>query len=470
MCVNTKGDAVNFMMYQFTTILLMNIIGSTSFMTPDQFKKNRNSLAVLNDSRVNVGVLDGPLDPKHPELKDKLIEKNICVYDPEEGKLDCGETHGWDFVHQKLHKNHFSDDSYNEIIQFMNLSSKFENNKQLKDEEIDFLKKRSQNKEFMSMVKNFISNSHGTHVAGIIAEDNDHVKLIGLDIVPFSKYDDSDISLIRFPVNNISTKNIFMLRSIINDLAKESSKTYQNLVTYLKFHKIDIVNGSYGQEVAQFMWRIFLAYGFNPDSKAFHELCKFYIKRSNQLISNELAKSKKTLFVFAAGNSANDNDKVPTIPAGINQYIDNVISVAAVDKHQSLASFSNYGLNTVDIAAEGVDITSGGPSGIKIKMSGTSQAAPSVTRAASKLKSQSVDLLPAEIKLILMSTVDKYDELQDKIKSGGILNEKRALVALEIYHQQSSSEKNLEKACAQSYEKFPQKFSVPSWVQKIVAS
>ncbi len=62
------------------------------------------------------------------------------------------------------------------------------------------------------------------------------------------------------------------------------------------------------------------------------------------------------IFVTAAGNSGNNNDQTPTYPASYN--LDNIISVAAVDKNDNLANFSNYGSTSVDIAAPGVDIIS----------------------------------------------------------------------------------------------------------------
>src|SRR5262245_39652292 len=52
------------------------------------------------------------------------------------------------------------------------------------------------------------------------------------------------------------------------------------------------------------------------------------------------------LFVAAAGNSGLDADSNPMFPAAYN--LDNIISVAALDHNDQLASFSNYGANSVD--------------------------------------------------------------------------------------------------------------------------
>jgi subtilisin family serine protease len=63
-----------------------------------------------------------------------------------------------------------------------------------------------------------------------------------------------------------------------------------------------------------------------------------------------------TLFVVAAGNDGTDNDVIPQDPC--NVPLPNVLCVAALDASGGLASFSNYGATTVDVAAPGVDIQS----------------------------------------------------------------------------------------------------------------
>ena len=66
-----------------------------------------------------------------------------------------------------------------------------------------------------------------------------------------------------------------------------------------------------------------------------------------------------TLFVFPAGNAGTDNDRAPTWPCASNAP--NVICVAATDRHDQLAQFSNYGASTVDVAAPGTQILSTWP-------------------------------------------------------------------------------------------------------------
>lgn len=81
------------------------------------------------------------------------------------------------------------------------------------------------------------------------------------------------------------------------------------------------------------------------------------------------------LFVAAAGNETNDNDgEFKAIPASYTA--NNIISVAATNNLDQLASFSNYGATTVDLAAPGVGILSTTPGNRYQSFNGTSMAAP----------------------------------------------------------------------------------------------
>jgi len=65
------------------------------------------------------------------------------------------------------------------------------------------------------------------------------------------------------------------------------------------------------------------------------------------------------LFVAAAGNDSNDNDTNPSYPASYD--LSGIISVAATDQNDALASFSNYGAASVDLSAPGTNILSSTP-------------------------------------------------------------------------------------------------------------
>ena len=83
----------------------------------------------------------------------------------------------------------------------------------------------------------------------------------------------------------------------------------------------------------------------------------------SQLLLDEIntANTKGMLFVASAGNLTRDNDVFPHYPSGYDAP--NVIAVAATDNTDTLASVSNYGASSVDLAAPGVNILSTWPGG-----------------------------------------------------------------------------------------------------------
>ena len=115
------------------------------------------------------------------------------------------------------------------------------------------------------------------------------------------------------------------------------------------------------------------------------------------------------LFVAAAGNGGadgvgDDNDVVPTYPCAY--VLPNVLCVAASDNRDQLASFSNYGATSVDLAAPGVSIASTWMGGGYSWASGTSMATPHVSGAAALLWSASPSSLPTDISSAITGGTD----------------------------------------------------------------
>jgi subtilisin family serine protease len=137
------------------------------------------------------------------------------------------------------------------------------------------------------------------------------------------------------------------------------------------------------------------------------------------------ANSKGILFIAAAGNDSSNNDRTPAYPASYK--LDNVISVGATDHNDRIASFSNWGLNTVHLSAPGVNILSTVPGGAYSKLSGTSMATPHVAGAAALVKSAFPDLNFAGVKARLLANSDKIASMKGKVITGGRLNINNAL-------------------------------------------
>ncbi len=139
------------------------------------------------------------------------------------------------------------------------------------------------------------------------------------------------------------------------------------------------------------------------------------------------------LFVAAAGNNGRNTDTTPSYPASYN--LPNIISVAATDKYDNLASFSNFGTSSVDLGAPGVSIFSTvpkgscgscDPSGYRV-MSGTSMASPHAAGAAAYLWGVSNSLSYLQIKDKLLTSSDPTAALSGKTLSGKRLNLKNTM-------------------------------------------
>jgi subtilisin family serine protease len=104
-----------------------------------------------------------------------------------------------------------------------------------------------------------------------------------------------------------------------------------------------------------------------------------------------------------------------------------VLTVAATDATGALASFSNFGAESVDLAAPGDGIYSTYPSSSYRYLSGTSMAAPLVAAAAAMLRKQDPDRSFSDLRAALKASVDPVPALAGKTVTGGRLNLARAL-------------------------------------------
>lgn len=245
-------------------------------------------------------------------------------------------------------------------------------------------------------------NMHGTHVAGTIgATGGNGVAISGVSQV---------VSLLAVKV-----------------LSAEGSATAADLIAgvdYAVDKGVKILNASWGMPAF-----------FGQKDKAL----------SDCITRTETA---GVLFVAAAGNGDpftgaswdNDNSFLTFLPAAFEN--DNVMAVAAIDKNDDLAPFSNYGATSVDVAAPGVKIYStlpGGKYGDTIKdkegndrdISGTSMAAPHAVGAAALIWAANPTWNYKQVKQRLIDTVDKISGLEGKMVSGGRINVAGALRSTE---------------------------------------
>lgn len=165
------------------------------------------------------------------------------------------------------------------------------------------------------------------------------------------------------------------------------------------------------------------------------------------LNSVQIAEQNDALIIAAAGNGGNDgigdcNDAQPMYPANIKNG--SVIAVAAVNTFNEITSYSNFGIDSVHVAAPGGDQYAGGllstgipscngpcslDSEVYKSLMGTSMATPVVSGLAALVKSATPSLSNLQIKSIIINHGVDVDSLVNKVQSGQVVNAKLAVEA-----------------------------------------
>ncbi|MEX0273815.1 MAG: S8 family peptidase [Flavobacteriaceae bacterium] len=242
-----------------------------------------------------------------------------------------------------------------------NLNVDFDGRKEVGDNPYDI---NSRNYGNGNPKNRYEDESHGTHVAGIIAAERNNGK--GINGV----------------ANNVQ---IMSLRTVPN--GDEYDKDVALAIRYAVDNGAKIINGSFGKS-------------FSPNADWVYDAIKY-------------AASKDVLFVHAAGNDGANLDD-PSNPNFPNDQVnngpeiaDNVITVGALaPKYGSnmIATFSNYGKINVDVFAPGDDIYSTMPGNKYEFQGGTSMAAPAVAGLAALIRSQYPKLTASQVKKIIMQS------------------------------------------------------------------
>ena len=139
------------------------------------------------------------------------------------------------------------------------------------------------------------------------------------------------------------------------------------------------------------------------------------------------------IIVAAAGNGEPgvDTDLTPWYPAAYTRTFPNVISVGSVASDETYSVFSNYGVNTVDLAAPGEHIYSTSVDSTYAYGSGTSLAAAHVAGVIALCSSLSPSLAADQIRAIILQTSAFDTALIGKTKFG-LLNAQNALTACSL--------------------------------------
>jgi serine protease len=138
------------------------------------------------------------------------------------------------------------------------------------------------------------------------------------------------------------------------------------------------------------------------------------------------ARDEGHIFVASAGNEATNLDRRPDYPAALD--LNNVVSVAATDRSDRLAAFSDHGSETVHLGAPGVQVLSTLPGNAYGTMSGTSMAAPFVTGVLSLVWERNPTWTYQRVIDQVMRTVDPLASLEGKTITGGRVNARSAVL------------------------------------------
>ena len=119
------------------------------------------------------------------------------------------------------------------------------------------------------------------------------------------------------------------------------------------------------------------------------------------------AEAANVLLVCSAGNLARNVDSTPSYPVSL--AAPNVVGVAATEPQagRSLGSFSNFGRNTIGLAAPGVDVLSSASDGGYELKSGTSMAAPHAAGVAALMAAMRPDMSAVELRAQLLQNAGR---------------------------------------------------------------
>ncbi|RME04841.1 MAG: hypothetical protein D6805_01660 [Planctomycetota bacterium] len=220
-------------------------------------------------------------------------------------------------------------------------------------------------------------NGHGTHCAGVIGAKGNNLE---------------GIAGLNWQVRIMALK-------FLNAVGSGNVVSMYRAIEYAVRNKVRVINASFG---------------FEQKSKLLEDALR-------------MAREAKVIICAAAGNSGRSSDRRPLYPANYEREFDNIISVAATNNLDKLASFSNFGARTVHVAAPGVRIVSTIPKNSYAAASGTSMAAPHVSGAVALLLSRNPRLSPKTVRDRLIATCDVVEDLVGRVRSWGRINVYRFL-------------------------------------------
>ena len=185
--------------------------------------------------------------------------------------------------------------------------------------------------------------------------------------------------------------------------SQRAAKNYRAIVDAFRAAGVRVVNMSwrYGPT---FYEGALAFHGVGKDPAERKEIARRLFAIERDALRSAFESAPGILFVAGSGNEDNSADFVEYIPAGFE--LPNLITAGAVDSSGEETSFSTFG-KTVVVHANGFEIDSLVPGGDRLKLSGTSMAAPQVANLAAKLFALEPELTVAQAKAIILDTSER---------------------------------------------------------------
>ncbi len=235
--------------------------------------------------------------------------------------------------------------------------------------------------DFMQEVDTLDPYMHGTHVAGIAARGNPALRMVSVRVT----YDPKPVPT---PPSD----------ELLRRVAVADSDT----VNWLRAHHIRVVNMSWWDSPSRYEDQI-EKNGIGKTADERKKLARHYFEMERDGLYAALKSAPGILFVTIAGNNDSDNAFEETIPSSFR--LPNLLVVGAVDQSGRQTNFTSTGQN-IGVYASGYEVESVVPGGAKVRMSGTSMAAPAVTNLAAKLLAVDPKLTPEQLIAIITRTAD----------------------------------------------------------------